>query len=151
MNNRIGWALTPFSDPNILKDAVRIPLRYKSHGRFEAQLIQLLSPRLASYTSVYGHDFAENPPISRRIKDMATLLRPTLVRRYIYRMRMRSQHSGPMPYYLRQEYIGGTIDQDFPHMSRFFHVRNFKDAEQYNRLCTLEYLFQRYHRHKTNA
>jgi len=49
-----------------------------------------------------------------------------------------------MPYFLKQQYIGGTIDQDFPYMSRFFHVREFKDAEQYNRLCTLEYLFQRY-------
>ncbi len=36
------------------------------------------------------------------------------------------------------------IDQDFPYMSRFFHVRDVKDAEQLNRICTLEYLFQRY-------
>ena len=78
------------------------------------------------------------------IKDMATLLRTPLVRRYTYRMRMRLPRSGTMPYFLKQQYIEGTIDQDFPYMSRFFHVREIKDAEQYNRLCTLEYLFQRY-------
>ncbi len=144
MNNRFGWALTPFADPNIIEDVIRVPLRYKSHGRFEAQLIRILNPRLAGYTSVYGHDFAEDPPISRRIKDMATLLRPTLVRRYLYRMKMRARRGGPMPYYLSEQHIVKTIDQDFPYMSRFFRVHELRDTDQYNRLCTLEYLFQRY-------
>ncbi len=144
VNNRFGWALTPFSDPNIIEDAIRVPLRYKSHGRFEAQLIRILNPRLAGYTSVYGHDFAEDPPISRRIKDMATLLRPPSIRRYTYRMKMRSRRGGPVPYYLSEQYIGKTIDQDFPYMSRFFRVHELRDTDQYNRLCTLEYLFQRY-------
>ena len=57
---------------------------------------------------------------------------------------MRARRSGLMPYFLSEQYIGKTIDQDFPYMSRFFRVRELKDTEQYNRLCTLEYLFQRH-------
>ena len=75
---------------------------------------------------------------------MATLLRPPFVRRYTYRMRTRLSRGGPAPYFLKPQYMGKVIDQDFPFMSRFFRVREVKDAWQYNRLCTLEYLFQRY-------
>ena len=58
VDNRFSSALTPFSDPNVLKDAMCIPIRHKSHGRFEAELIRSVSSSLASYTSVYGHSFA---------------------------------------------------------------------------------------------
>lgn len=144
IDNRFSWALTPFSDPNILKDAIRIPLRPKAHGRFEAELIRSASAKLASYTSIYGHDFATAPPLSRRLSNMATLLRPPIVRRYTYRTRMRLTRGGPIPYFLNRQYMERTIGQGYPYMSRFFRVRKLSDMNQYNRVCTLEYLFQRY-------
>lgn len=142
LNNRLGWALTPFADNNIVKDAIRIPLRYKNFGRFEAELIKAVSPSLASYPSAYGHNFAGGPPFGRVLKDLTTLLRPAFVRKYLYRIRVRPKRR--MPYYLTGKYIARAIDPSFPYMSRFLHVGKVRDVEHYNRICTLEHLFERY-------
>jgi asparagine synthase (glutamine-hydrolysing) len=59
VNNKIGFALTPFITQSLIERALRLPLRQKNTGRFEARLIREINPRLAAYPSAYGHSFAE--------------------------------------------------------------------------------------------
>lgn len=142
VNNRFGWALTPFTDFAVVRDAFRIPLKYKNFGRFEAALIHATSPQLAAYDSGYGHNFSGPPPLRRIAKDLATILRPTSLRRLSYRLK----HRRPVtyPYYLQQPYIETVLDPSFPAMSAFLHMDRINDVTLFNRACTLEYLFAKY-------
>lgn len=142
LNNRFGWALTPFAEHGIVKDTVAIPIKYKNFGAFEARLIEETDSRLAGYPSAYGHDFARRPPVKRVLKEMATLIRPTYLRRYSYRLQMRMKHLA-RPYFLKPPYLHRVIDPSFPVMSRFFDMDGVRDLEHYRRICTLEYLARR--------
>ncbi len=143
INNRLGYALTPFIDQKIVQNALRIPLAYKSHGRFESALIRTLDPALARYPSSYGHDLASLPSWRRRLKGSLTLLRPCLVRRYSYRAQMRIRKA-PRPFYFERRYLEAVIDPSFPLMSEFFTIARVHDDVQLNRICTLEYLLSTY-------
>jgi asparagine synthase (glutamine-hydrolysing) len=142
VNNRLGAALTPFIDENVVPDALGLPLRIKNFGRFEARLIRAINPRLAAYQTVYGHGFAGEPPLRRILKDLRTYARPPVLRRFTYRWKHR--RPGVRPYWLGDDYVGRVLDLDFPYARRLFQVTRVCDNEQYNRICTLELLFERY-------
>jgi asparagine synthase (glutamine-hydrolysing) len=142
VNNGLGYALTPFIDANIVPDANAAPIRFKNSGRLEAAMIRHISPALARYDSVYGHDFAGAPPLRRILKDMTTLLRPPELRRYTYRWHKRTRDS--WPYFLRPPYLDAALEGGFAYMGRYFAVDRVMDAEHFARLCTLEYLFRRF-------
>jgi hypothetical protein len=139
VNNQFGAALTPFIEHGIVDAAAEIPIRFKNHGRFEAALIHALSPSLARYRSSYGHSFVGPPPLKRRFKDLLTLLRPPLLRRYTFRLKGRLVH--PSPGLSR---YGKVVDPAFPIMSRYFRMSQVGDAGQFSRICTLEFLLTHY-------
>lgn len=141
INNQFGWFLTPYVDENIALSAYQIPLSMKNFGRFQGALINRVSPALAAYQSDYGHNFAGDVPLKRKLKEVATMLRPPQLRRYTYRLKKRSRES--WQYFLGQPYIQQILPDGFSYMSRYFQVDKIDDAEQYKRLCTLEYLFQK--------
>jgi asparagine synthase (glutamine-hydrolysing) len=139
INARIGQAMTPFIDRDLVRLAVAVPLSLKNHGRFEAGLIRAVSPALAGYVSDYGHAFDRDPPLSRIVKDYATLLRPPWLRRYTYRLRYRQ--AGPRPQWLEPHMLQRVLDVRMPVMTRFFRLRRVNDPEVFARIATLEYLF----------
>ncbi|MFO1188346.1 MAG: hypothetical protein U1E97_01830 [Alphaproteobacteria bacterium] len=138
INNRLGAALTPFIDPNIVPGALSIPIALKNAGRFEAALIQAVDPRLAAYPSAYGHDFAHPPPFRRLLAERVTMLRPCWVRRHTFRLKWRQPAQRPLM--LSDAILGQAIDPAFPVMSAFFDPARIYENGQYNRLCTLELL-----------
>jgi len=140
INNQFGWFLTPFVDANISQDAHRIPIKLKNHGFFQAALINKISPALASYPSDYGHTFAEPVPLKRKLKDLATLLRPPWLRKFLYRIHKRSRTD--WPYYLENDYLETILPNGFEYMSQFFRLDQVDDAEQFKRICSIEYLLQ---------
>jgi asparagine synthase (glutamine-hydrolysing) len=139
VNNQFGSALTPFIEHDIVAGAARVPIRFKNHGRFEAALIEALSPSLARYPSSYGHGFAGSIPLNRKLKDQLTLLRPPLLRRYAFRIKARLQGSSDHAHPFRE-----VIDPSGGVMARYFRIASISDSGQYARICTLEYLFSRY-------
>jgi hypothetical protein len=143
VNNRFGRAVTPFIEPELIKLALQIPLRFKNHGIFEAALIDAIDPRLASYPSVYGQTFDRPPPWRRVLKDQATLRRPTYLRRFSYRLQNRLRRPEMTPL-LSKEYLSTVIDASFPIMRRYFKIEQVMSSLEMNRICTLEYLFQTY-------
>ena len=40
LNNRFGWALTPFAEYNVVKESIAIPVRFKNYGVLEARMIK---------------------------------------------------------------------------------------------------------------
>jgi asparagine synthase (glutamine-hydrolysing) len=143
INNRLGYALTPFIDHAVVRSALLTPLEFKQHGSFEAALIASVSPTLAGYPSDYGHDFRSPVPWRRRIKDAATLFRPALMRRYSYRIKQRLRRP-TLPSHLRLPYLNALGLHGFPEMTRFFRMDRIRDLHQLNRICTLEFMCQVY-------
>ncbi|TAN56482.1 MAG: hypothetical protein EPN20_18665 [Magnetospirillum sp.] len=142
INQRFGTSLTPFLEPAVFGGTWAIPLAFKSFGRLEARMIARLSPRLASYASAYGFAFDAEPPPSYRLAMTINHWRPLWLRRLSYRLRHR--HPGRRPYYLRPAYLGTVIDPGFPFTRHLFRPERLHHGEAFNRLCTIEYLAQRY-------
>ncbi len=142
INNRLGSALTPFIDYQIVKDAISIPLERKNFGCFEAHMIRALSPSLASHLSSYGHNFLGTPSVKRVLKETLTYWRPSLLRKYSYRIQARLKKTSH-PLYLQEQYYVPVIGKRFLYMDNYFKIDEIKDAELFNRICTLEYLFQK--------
>jgi hypothetical protein len=142
INQRFGWMLFPFLEPEIVQDTSSLPLQYKKTGRFEAALIQKIHPKLASYPSVYGHGFHEPPSIGHRFSDLTSSTRPIWLRRNMYRLKTRRME--PRPDYLGDEYLGEVFDVSFPILRDYFHIDKIFGSDVYNRVATMEYIFQKY-------
>lgn len=138
---RYGPYLMPFLDHRVAAEAARLPLALKNAGRFEAALLNAISPRLASYPSAYGHDFTGPPGAAHRRAEFLTRIRPTMLRRYSYALRRRmgpvaDEHGG----LLSPDYMGRVVDLDFPAMRRFFRTGRIGDSGMMRRIANLEYL-----------
>lgn len=140
INLRFGPTLFPFLEAEIVHDTWHIPLACKQYGQLEARMIQLAWPALAACRSIYGHSFSHRPPWHYRLSMQATLLRPITLRGYTYRIGYRHPH--PRPFFLTPEWLGRVLDLSFPYMRPLFQVDNIHDPEVYNRVATMEYLFQ---------
>jgi len=147
VNNRFSWALTPFIERGVVDDAVTLPFEYRVSGKFLGRLIREVNPSLAAYRSEYGHDFMRDPTIRRRLLDSAMYWRKAYLPQInAFRIKnvLRKVTKPPFPYYLQPDYVKSVIDTQFPWMNRFFHVDKVTDAGQFARICTLEYLFDKY-------
>jgi hypothetical protein len=138
VNNRFGWALTPFVERSAVASAIDVPIAFKNYGRFEAALIKAFSPSLARYASAYDHDFTGAIPLKRRLKDQLTLLRPPLLRRLAFRIKARTQ---PPARDDADRSWQAVTDPSFPVMREHFHIDRVRDRGQFLRICTLEYIF----------
>lgn len=142
LNNAFGPALTPFFDMSVVREAIRVPMRFKNHGILEAAMIAAVDPRLAQYPSAYGHDFLGTPPLSKRLADWGTYLRPPLLRRLSYRMKSSIQ-GFDLSRDFKPEYRQGYLPSGTPVMDQYFDLSAMRDNEQINRLLTLEVLAQK--------
>ena len=140
VNNKLGTSLTPFIGANVVPAVLALPLKYKNSGMFEARLNRAVNPALAAYPSDYGHSFAADPPLKRRLKDSAVLMRPPRLRRLTFRLKHRKPL--PLPYGLSEPYLSEQIDLKTPFMRRFFRMERVDNIEHLNRIYTLELLFQ---------
>ena len=123
--------------------ASALPLRWKNHGAYEAELIRRADSRLAAYPSTYGHNFAGPPPLSRRLADYATYLRPPSLRPYAYRLRHLRRHTGDWPGYLARPYRNAVLLGEPIEMRRLFRLDR-ADADQLARILSLEYALRQF-------
>ena len=82
INSRFGYSILPFYDHQIVEAALRVPIRYKYVGNYEAALIRKASPRIAAYPTNYGHDFATDAPLKRALAERLSYLWPPYLRQY---------------------------------------------------------------------
>ena len=135
---RYGFTGMPYLERSITEHASALPLRWKNHGAYEAELIRRVDSRLAGYSSIYGHEFSRPPPLSRRFSDYSTYLRPPWLRRYTYRLRY-FRRSGDWAGYLASPYRDAVLAGDAITLRRLFRLDRIVDAAQYSRILSLEY------------
>ncbi|MBF0428871.1 MAG: hypothetical protein HQL94_08115 [Magnetococcales bacterium] len=140
INLRFAPVIYPFLEADIVRDTWHIPLSCKHNGMLEARMIALAAPALAACRSIYGHAFTTKPTWRYRLAMGATLLRPVALRGYNYRLHYRNPR--PLPFYLTSEWLGRVVDLSFPCMRELFNIEGIHDPDVYNRVATLEYLFQ---------
>jgi len=148
LNHRFGWALMPFLGLEIIEECAKVPMKYRFYGRLQGRMIRELSPALARHRSGYGHDFLHEAPLRRRFDEMLARLRKTylpMLNAYRLKMMLGRLYTTKIlcPTCLQPDYVGSVVPATFPHLSEFFRVDQVVDLENYARVCTLEYLFQK--------
>jgi asparagine synthase (glutamine-hydrolysing) len=138
-----GYTAMPYLERSVTEHASALPLRWKNHGAYEAELIRRIDSRLAGYRSVYGHDFSRPPPPSRRLSDYWTYLRPPWVRRYTYRLR-HFRRSGDWPGYLALPYREAVLPGGAVILPRLLRIEHVVDHAQYARILSLEYALRQF-------
>jgi asparagine synthase (glutamine-hydrolysing) len=135
---RHGFTGMPYLERSITEHASALPLHWKNHGGYEAELIRRVDSRLAAYPSIYGHSFARPPPLPRRLLDYWTYLRPPWLRRYTYRLRHFRRSSDRSPY-LASPYRDAVLPDGVIILQRLFRLNRVADQAQYARILSLEY------------
>jgi asparagine synthase (glutamine-hydrolysing) len=144
INNTYGHTALPFLERPLTEHASAIPIGWKNHGAYEAELICRADRRLASYPSGYGHDFNGPPPLVRRVADYGTYLRPPWLRRFVYRFKRRTRSATEWPDYMRKEYRNAALPGGVQHMNALFELRRVADPAQMGRILSLEYLIRQF-------
>lgn len=142
LNLRFGRMVFPFMHAQLIADTANIPIAFKNHGRLEAKIIERLDPTLAAYQSGYGYRFCDPPPLRHRVKGWLTLFRPPPLRRHTYRLRFARRRL--FPSYLSAGHLSCFMDAELPYMRRLFRPERLHDPDAFNRIATMEYIFQRY-------
>jgi hypothetical protein len=135
---RHGFTGMPYLERSITEHASALPLHWKNHGSYEAELIRRVDSRLAGYPSIYGHDFGGPPPLRRRLFDYWTYLRPPWLRRYTYRLR-HVRRSRDRSVYLTSPYRDAVLPDGVTILQRLFRLDRVADQAQYARILSLEY------------
>lgn len=138
---RYGFTAMPYLERSITEHASRLPLRWKNHGAYEAELIRRVDSLLAGYPSNYGHDYGRSPPLSRRLSDWSTYLRPPWLRRYTYRLRY-VRRPRDWSVYLTSPYQDALLPGGLVTLRRLFKLDQVTDQLQYARILSLEYALQ---------
>jgi hypothetical protein len=135
---RYGFTGMPYLERSITEHASALPLHWKNHGAYEAELIRRIDSRLAGYRSIYGHDFSRSPPLSRRFSDYWTYFRPPWLRRYTYRLR-HFHRSGDWTGYLALPYREAVLPGGITILRQLFQLDRIADREPSARILSLEY------------
>lgn len=141
IEGRHGAYMMPFLDHQVVAEAMKLPLRLKNAGAFEAALLHGIDPALARHMSAYGHDFSGPPSRRHRFEEWSTRIRPAWLRQKSYALRRRAgpiadEHGG----LLTPEYMGRVVDLEYPAMRRYFAVDRIGDSGMMRRIACLEYL-----------
>jgi hypothetical protein len=142
INNIVGRAITPLVNVRAIREALSVPIRFKTHGRLEAAMIEKLDPRLARYRSNSRATLARGPTISERAIDYGTLLRPTWVRGLSYRLQRRLASDSTYSNWMQR--FGSVIKGDWGHVRGLVSPENIRTPEFLSRAATLQYLCDRF-------
>lgn len=80
-NLHFGTALYPFLEASVINGTQNIPYRWRKNGKFEAELIRRIYPKIASFTSSYGYAFDQPAPLSYKLKMLMSYHRPYWLRK----------------------------------------------------------------------
>lgn len=140
-NNRLSSFLTPFICYETIRATLKMPLKFKTHGRFQGDLINRINPALASYQSDYGFPFNKPVPFIKKLKNNMTIFRPTWLRKRSYAIKHKMAELS-LPQTLSDVYIKGSLPNGTQYMDQYFKIPEIKDAALLGRVLTLEYLFK---------
>lgn len=146
INSTHGEVWLPFLERPLTEHASVIPIGWKNHGAFEAELIRRADHRLAQYPSLYGHNFSGPPPLGRRFADYGTYLRPPWLRRFTHRVKNRARQGAQWTGYLGEAYRNAVLPGGVEAMNALFRFDRITDPAQMGRILSLEYLVRQFGR-----
>ncbi|MDH5571748.1 MAG: hypothetical protein OEY89_08285 [Gammaproteobacteria bacterium] len=141
-NTRLGSFSMPFVNPKTIKASLKIPLKFKNHGKIQAKFIRTINKRLAGYMSDYGYSFDRDPPVKYRFKDFLISRRPVFLRQRTYALK-HSFMNKDLPLPIEKPFINEVLKLDDMIMSDYVVIDNIKDPMLLSRVYTLEYLFRK--------
>jgi hypothetical protein len=141
--SRYGFIAMPYLERPITEHASALPLRWKNYGAYQAELIRRVDNQLAEYPSGYGHNFSTPPPLSRRLSDYPTHLRPPWLRRYTHRLK-HLRRANEWSVYLTPPYRDAVLPGGIAIMRRLFRLDRVVDQAQYERILSLEYALRQF-------
>jgi asparagine synthase (glutamine-hydrolysing) len=142
LDSRFGDRATPYLEPEIVRTALQVPLRWKQFGIFQGRLIKALNPRLAAHMSSHGYRFDRDPPWRARLGDLRLLSQPLAVRRHNFRIKQFMGARAARPQELSDKFLETVINPAFPRTSVLINPQKLTDATQFQRLAVLEYMMQ---------
>ncbi|MGH8145768.1 MAG: asparagine synthase [Rhodanobacteraceae bacterium] len=99
---RHGYYATPLVDPESIRLAQRVPLRWKNAGAFESRLMVALHEGIAALPSGYGFRFTDGPDHKARLTEWLNCARPVRMRPSINAVRRHLHHVRVAPAHLQQ-------------------------------------------------
>lgn len=147
--NRLGHGLLPFAEPPLAIPSFRIPLAYKTHGRFQSEMIRRLDPMLAAYPTSYGHRVSEPMPLAKRAREtLERHCRDYLPLGLIFtlhrRLRKKNQYNSS-PYCYAGPYAQALFGGRELALAEYFDLRalaSLDDVHAFSRALTVELLLQ---------
>jgi asparagine synthase (glutamine-hydrolysing) len=138
LQNERAFAMTPFAEPIYPHVSAANPIALRNHGRFEAELIKLADPKLASYTSAYGYAPVDGPGTRAIVKTYLKQRLPRSIRPLVYqKMRGANQHGQP-PFYLAPDYLAAVFPDGCPNVAPFIDLQSITNHRVLSRALTLE-------------
>lgn len=141
-SSRLGNFLTPFISYENISSALQIPLNFKTHGKFQGDLINKISPTLASYYSDYGFPFNQKVPFKNIVKNNLTIYRPIWLRKNSYAIQHHLAKKN-IPETINSDYMSAVMPTGVKVMDKYFKIEEIKDPGLLGRVMTLEYMFQK--------
>jgi len=141
--NQYSYSLLPFSEVRFTRESNRIPLKYKEAGIFEAALINKINPKIASYISVYGHNFSDEIKLRHKLYDIFLINTPFFIRPILWKIKSKMK-ALDKPYYLSKQYLKSIFESEEFIMKKYVKLNLIKDTATYSRALTLEYFMQKF-------
>lgn len=132
------FALIPLTEPVFAFPSWQIPIDEKDLGRFEAALICRLNPCLAAYSSAYGFNFADDIPLTAKIKNFLVVNSPIPIRPSLRKLKQCLVHHRPKPFFLQQKYVGSLLNKEDSWSAEFVNVENLHDPLMISRAYTVD-------------
>jgi asparagine synthase (glutamine-hydrolysing) len=154
LNNYFGNATMPFLSEKLALSSCSIPHQFKRSGRFEADLIKAIHPKLASYPSHYGFDFYSGPNKKAKLKEWAYSQMPPFAKSKLKKMLSRSLKSAFLETEIKNPYVKREFLNDFFENSDLFTVGMLNNHDlikselTLNRIYSLELINKLYNNSK---
>lgn len=143
INLRLTDSLLPFLHFNVVEAAMKVPIAFKFHGHFQANLINLINPNLAALSSSYGHPLTpRGRPLYKRMGTQVVMHAPPGVRQFGLQTFIRYCNWN-RPTILGMEFIEAIMEPNFPILSKYISPAKVLNNRTFNRICTLEYFYQK--------
>jgi hypothetical protein len=143
LDNRFGFRATPYLEPRVVNQALTVPLRWKHFGIFQGRMLCALDKKLACHMSSHGYSLDRDPPLRARLGDLQLYAEPMMLRRYNFRIKQALERKVNWPQTLSPHFLSSVLDPEFPIMSSLLHPARICDAGQFQRVCVLEYMYER--------
>jgi asparagine synthase (glutamine-hydrolysing) len=143
IDNQFSYALTPYAEKRFVFESFSIPMRYRSHGRFEAALIKHIDPQLAKYPSAYGFNFHDPVRPRRRFlssvrEKLPNFLQPVIPMAH---RKLRALRFQP-PFYMSGEYLAKVFSGRDLGVARYVHMERIKDPAMLSRVLSVELIIR---------